>query len=811
MNGFLPFKALATTSATTDTPSMTLAEASSPSRSKTGALGLLGKYSSTKGGDERSLSEHSGKEDSSLSQIEAVSGEKLLETEAYDPQEPADRSEQEPTDKGVGNDDGHNSDIRESTGLNRTLSKDNEEESATEAALDNTKPRGQLRNTTSSDAIETKGEDQPTGLENDDEPCVENTGDELLPLSPLGETVVADNTKQASDTSEALELDTKSEGGLLSEEKSSGDTKHTIKATEVAPIDGTEVPEEVSTASQLGEKRELVQEENETPTGFLVEEDNADDFIDNNQNISDNLPPAEAIENDHLSPPNHEDRWEPLEAPGSDSDSELEPSNHLQSTLEPTTSDGRIASVERGSDLIDITPPLSPTRAVFSDLVDDQALPAIQEYELSKPQEAPKEAAPKPNPQSHRPKHTPQVDLTQQYQQLHRPFDFQTFLNQLRKKSADPIVRYIRLFLVNMARQGHTLSAEQRVKTVAEFKRFVAEKFDLFEPFASMDATDRENSREGLEKLVMNRLYEHCFPPEVVSRHPDQLLPHQFTEDLQADTAFEQQLEKHSWLNSSHLDIDVASAPLDFIDVAVTELNKINRYRAPRDKLICILNSCKIIFLFLKAAGHELNADAFIPLLILVIVKAKTPHLVLNVHYIEHYRGLEWLHSGETLYYLLSLQAAMAFLGNLTAADLTIDQAEYEAHMEAWDAEQKQRAAPRLIAPQPQRSAQPEGMSPSNVLMTLAGMFTKSISQFLSPLPLEEPQQLQRVAPMPHPGPSEQQPAPQLSDDHINACLARLLEMFADMDAALLKDLIVINEGNLEPCIDQCLAMVNET
>lgn len=33
-----------------------------------------------------------------------------------------------------------------------------------------------------------------------------------------------------------------------------------------------------------------------------------------------------------------------------------------------------------------------------------------------------------------------------------------------------------------------------------------------------------------------------------------------------------------------------------FLDFGKRELNKINLYKAPRDKLICVLNACKVIF-----------------------------------------------------------------------------------------------------------------------------------------------------------------------------------------------------------------------
>jgi hypothetical protein len=82
------------------------------------------------------------------------------------------------------------------------------------------------------------------------------------------------------------------------------------------------------------------------------------------------------------------------------------------------------------------------------------------------------------------------------------------------------------------------------------------------------------------------------------------------------------------------------------------ELLKINHYKAPRDKLICILNSCKVIFgplsftpcsncmnlhLCFDLSGlirhlhNDEGADSFIPILIYVVVKANPEHLLSNV------------------------------------------------------------------------------------------------------------------------------------------------------------------------------------
>lgn len=417
--------------------------------------------------------------------------------------------------------------------------------------------------------------------------------------------------------------------------------------------------------------------------------------------------------------------------------------------------------------------------------------------------------------------------IDQQHQQSHKPFDFQTFLTQLRKKSADPIVRYIRSFLVSLTRQGHTFTAEQRIKIVSDFKTFMNEKFSIFEPFASMDEIDLENSREGLEKLMMNRLYDQCFPPEVAKQEVGHI-PESFLKDLKDDELFAEQYEKYSWVNATHLDIDLVALSKDrrgdtnFIEYAIIELNKINDYRAPRDKIICILNACKIIFGFLKLSNQETNADSFIPILIMVIIKAKTDHLISNLHYIENYRGEEWLTKGETSYYLSSVQAAVTFILNLSKDDLTIDDKEFDAHMEAWEAEKVQKIAAiqktKILQPHPRKaSAQipnSDSLSPSSVLLTSAEMFTKSISQLLSPSPQVEGSETTNTTP-PNVPSRENVPQTESGRTSDNSELMKetyenLKEIFNELDRAIMKDIVFMNNGDFEKSLDQCLELVNE-
>lgn len=411
------------------------------------------------------------------------------------------------------------------------------------------------------------------------------------------------------------------------------------------------------------------------------------------------------------------------------------------------------------------------------------------------------------------------INPADRYEQSHKPFDFHIFLEQLKKKSADPIVRYIRSFLVSFNKQSRTFTMQQKSKIVRDFKIFMHEKFILFEPFASMDETDLENSREGLEKLIMNRIYVLCFPPELI-KNPgnNQGL---VAKDIQEDKYFAKQLDKFSWVNGKHLDVDLDNLTklearaneedLDFMQFAIKEFKKINDYRAPRDKIICILNACKIIFGFLKVNNQETNADAFIPILILIIIKAKIDNLISNIHYIENFRGPEWLNHGETSYYLSSIQGAINFIDNLSFDDLSIEQEEYDAHMEAWEADErirKEKAKTENIPiqqPRPHPGIQDgTALSPSSVLMTSAEMFTKSISNFLSPSPQGTPPAEEGV-------PQRQTPSGQNEEaERISETYSNLKEIFPNLDKAILKDIVYMNKGDMDSSLDGCLQLVSE-
>jgi hypothetical protein len=216
--------------------------------------------------------------------------------------------------------------------------------------------------------------------------------------------------------------------------------------------------------------------------------------------------------------------------------------------------------------------------------------------------------------------------------------------------------------------------------------QFIAEKMRDNEIWHSVTDKEFDNAVEAMEKLVMNRLFHLCvtlersiclessrtftpaLDPEALANNP--------TDDLERDTVLTQRIRLFSWIRERHLDLppledrtSTSSNPpitpnsptrrsqnlntgQDYIDFAQRELRKINQYKAPRDKLITILNCCKIIFgacaavrqsgerafigtgLIRHNGGDDAGADAFVPYLIFVVLKANPDHLISNIQWV---------------------------------------------------------------------------------------------------------------------------------------------------------------------------------
>ncbi|KAH0491244.1 hypothetical protein TgHK011_002682 [Trichoderma gracile] len=298
------------------------------------------------------------------------------------------------------------------------------------------------------------------------------------------------------------------------------------------------------------------------------------------------------------------------------------------------------------------------------------------------------------------------------------PFDFHRFLEQLRNKKADPVARYLKSFLFEFGKRQWMV--HEQVKIISDFLAFIANKMMQCEVWRDVSDAEFDNAREGMEKLVMNRLYTQTFSPAIPPPKPipgakpkrrggdPPLGPGrrgQHQEDVERDDIVTQKINIYGWVREEHLDIPpVGDSGRRFLKLAQQELLKIKSYRAPRDKIICVLNCCKVIFGLLKHNKSDSSADSFMPLLIYVVLQSNPEHLVSNVQYILRFRNQEKL-GGEAGYYLSSLMGAVQFIENMDRTSLTITDEEFEKNVEAAVsaiAEKHQAMSPKGPPPQQQ-------------------------------------------------------------------------------------------------------------
>lgn len=198
------------------------------------------------------------------------------------------------------------------------------------------------------------------------------------------------------------------------------------------------------------------------------------------------------------------------------------------------------------------------------------------------------------------------------------PFDFHRFLEQLRHKTADPVAKFLRSFLLEFGKKQWMV--HEQVKIIGDFLAFITNKMGQCEVWREVSDAEFDNAREGMEKLVMNRLYTQTFSPAIP---PPQPIPGarpkrkggerplgpgrkgQHQEDVERDDILAQKVGIYGWVKEEHLDIaPVGESGKRFLVLAQQELLKIKTYRAPRDKIICVLNCCKVIFGRLRVLHH---------------------------------------------------------------------------------------------------------------------------------------------------------------------------------------------------------------
>lgn len=242
--------------------------------------------------------------------------------------------------------------------------------------------------------------------------------------------------------------------------------------------------------------------------------------------------------------------------------------------------------------------------------------------------------------------------------------------------------------------------------------KFISHKIPMYEPWQNASHNELSNALEGMEKLIMNRLYSRTFAPAALANLPSSetyvsgptiRVPEEAREklgdlmdDIERDRVLAERIEIFEWVGPKELDIpegmvengekflNLAGEGIPFFTRLTTELLKINNYRAPRDKVICILNSSKVLFGLIRQShltNKDTSADSFLPLLILLLLRSNPPHLYSNIQYIQRFRHPDRL-GGEGGYYLNSLEAAVGWIENIEKGVLSCSEEDFDNKVE---------------------------------------------------------------------------------------------------------------------------------
>ncbi|MBA0647131.1 hypothetical protein Goklo_015040 [Gossypium klotzschianum] len=238
------------------------------------------------------------------------------------------------------------------------------------------------------------------------------------------------------------------------------------------------------------------------------------------------------------------------------------------------------------------------------------------------------------------------------------PFD--SFLDRMRNPASLDLVRSIKSFIVSFS---YTASnPETDGKRIQEFFQTMEDAIRDHPLWASSSDDETDNALEGLEKYVMTKLHSRTFAST--------------PEDVKIDAEISEKISLlQTFLRPQHLDIPSALQNEAAWLLAEKELKKINAFKAPREKLLCIINCSRVINnLLLNASISEDHvpggADDFLPVLIYVTIKASSP----------------WRQSklvSEAAYYLTNLVSAKSFIVDLNAKSLSIEESEFMENMEA--------------------------------------------------------------------------------------------------------------------------------
>ena len=187
---------------------------------------------------------------------------------------------------------------------------------------------------------------------------------------------------------------------------------------------------------------------------------------------------------------------------------------------------------------------------------------------------------------------------------------FNEFLAKLKDPSSEQLKRELQVVISEFCNSDFEEGEDMRVMealTQLEQRMAASPMWRALPP----DGDELASARECLEKYLLTKVHRRAWRPD----------PKEVEHDQQLDAKL---IKLSSLIRADHLDIPACFRHEEAWHVARRELQRMNSYKAPRDKLVCVLGCCKAVNVNLKQLArqavveksgktHSISADDFLP------------------------------------------------------------------------------------------------------------------------------------------------------------------------------------------------------
>ncbi|KAL4458115.1 hypothetical protein ABPG75_012980 [Micractinium tetrahymenae] len=251
---------------------------------------------------------------------------------------------------------------------------------------------------------------------------------------------------------------------------------------------------------------------------------------------------------------------------------------------------------------------------------------------------------------------------------------FGDFLAKMKDPAAADLVRNIKSFIRQFEERPTGQPADPEADSAA-VQAFLAQSEAAFRQHPVWRGSQPEvldQAVEGLEKYVMSKVWRQTFGA--------------CDEDRERDERYQRLMQALGFVDLPTLMGAEAQPDETLLGMAQAELLKMDRYKAPRDKLLCLVNVKtmveNIVGLAAKAGANIGGADAFFPVFLFVLIRSRLPRLASNVEYVKRFRMRSRL-SGQFDYMLCNLESGAMYLDTVNYEHLAVSQEAFLRHLAA--------------------------------------------------------------------------------------------------------------------------------